>query len=90
MVCCLIYFCFFLFLDVVLENMKIRRERQEAKRRAEEMKQEAGTGSAKTAEDTAGLAPQLDNGQQKDTEAKEDAAKEDAASEGKCEADAFI
>lgn len=53
--------------------MKVRRERQEAKRLAEEMKQEAETGSVKTVEDSAGLAPQVDNGQNKVTEAKEDA-----------------
>lgn len=47
---------------------------QEAKRQGEDAKQEPQTGSVKTAEDTADVPSQLDNGEHKDTEAKEDAS----------------
>lgn len=72
--CCLFIFKkrirFLLFADVIMERMKVRREAQEAKRRAGEERQEAETGSVKTAEDTAEFTPQLDSGDHKDTESK--------------------
>lgn len=57
---------------MIIERLKVRQEAQEAKRREEEVKQEAETGSAKTAVDA--LASQLDSGEDKDTEPKEDAS----------------
>lgn len=68
--CCLCHFL--LFVDVIIERLKVRREAQEAKRQAEEAKQEAETGSAKTTAD--GLTSQLDSREHKDTEPKEDAS----------------
>lgn len=72
----LLYIRFLLFVDVVTERLKVRREAQEAKRRA--AKQEAETGSVKTMEDTAEITSQLDNGEHAE-------AKEDARSQGKSE-----
>ena len=74
-----------MFVDVILERVKVRRERQDAKRRVEESKQEAEPGSVRTAEDIARFTSQLDNGQHKDTEAKED-----TSSQGKSEVDSFV
>lgn len=61
-----------MFVDVILERMKVLREAQEAKGQVGETNQEAETGSVKTAEDE--LTSQLDNGEHKDTEPKEDAS----------------
>lgn len=63
---------FLLFLDVIMERLKVRREAQEAKRRAEEAKQEVETASVKTAEDTGEVTSQPDNRDHKETEPKED------------------
>lgn len=62
----------FLFVDVVTERLKVKRETEEAKQRTTEVKQEAETGSAKTAEGE--LTSQLDGGEHKDAEPKEDAS----------------
>lgn len=71
--------CFLLFEDVIMEHSKIRREAQEAKRRAGEAKQEVETGSVKTADPTE-LNSQLISKEHKDTEPKDD-----ASSKGKSE-----
>lgn len=66
-------FCHFLVLvDVVAERLKVRREAQEAKRPADDAKQDAETGSAKTVAD--GLSSQLDRSEHKDAEPKEEAS----------------
>lgn len=67
-----------LFVDVIMQHMKVLQEAQEAKRQVGDTKQEAETGSVKTAESE--LTSQLDSGEHKDTEPKED-----ASSQGKCE-----
>lgn len=55
--------------------MKVRRELQEAKRRPEDPKQEAGAGCVKAAgEDTADVPSPLDSAEPKDTEDKDNAS----------------
>lgn len=69
-----------MFVEVIVERMKISRESQGAKRLGGEVTTEAETGSLRTAEDAAKLTPQSDNGEQKDAESKED-----GSSQGKSE-----
>lgn len=63
-----------MFVELMMEHLKVKREAQEVKRGAEGAKQEAETGSCKTTEDTTDLTPQLDNREHKDGEPKEDAS----------------
>lgn len=58
-----------MFVDVVTERLKIRRESKEAKTQAGEVRQEAETGLVKIAEDE--ITSPLDNGEHKDSEPKE-------------------
>lgn len=64
--------CSLLFVELMMEHLKVRREAQETKRQPEEAKQEAETGSGKTTEDTTELTPQPDSREHKDGEHKED------------------
>ena len=67
--------CCFLFLDVLVERLKVKREAQETKGRAEESKQGAESGSANSAEDSVELPSQAAD--------KAAEAVEDAGSQGK-------
>lgn len=57
--------CFRLFVEVVVERLKVRREAREAKTRAEEPKQDSDKGSVNAADATAESTSQPDNGESK-------------------------
>lgn len=57
--------CFRLFVEVVVERLKVRREAREAKTRAEEPKQDSDKGSVNAADATAESTSQPDNAESK-------------------------
>lgn len=67
-ICCLpcrMNECFRLFVEVVVERLKVRREAREAKTRAEEPKQDSDKGSVNAADATAESTSQPDNAESK-------------------------